>query len=212
MIEKYRNRLKEIIEMSFQTLEMKLSNGEIISKNEASFQLELGYILKVFGELYEFHPREKFHLEMESYLTLKSTSIKSRSKNARVDLFMSFGTENEFVRAAIELKFFKRKNFREPNNRYDIFKDISNLEAYKENGIDLNYLFISTDHEHYVNQSKYSEDTKDFDIRKGSSYQSGQVLEYRTAKPYGPPIVLKGNYKFDWSEPTKNIFFTKIEI
>ena len=27
MIEKYRNRLKEIIEMSFQTLEMKLSNG-----------------------------------------------------------------------------------------------------------------------------------------------------------------------------------------
>ena len=160
----------------------------------------------------KFHPREKFHLEMESYLTLKSTSIKSRSKNARVDLFMSFGTENEFVRAAIELKFFKRKNFREPNNRYDIFKDISNLEAYKENGIDLNYLFISTDHEHYVNQSKYSEDTKDFDIRKGSSYQSGQVLEYRTAKPYGPPIVLKGNYKFDWSEPTKNIFFTKIEI
>ena len=75
MIEKYRNRLKEIIEMSFQTLEMKLSNGGIISKNEASFQLELGYILKVFGELYEFHPREKFHLEMESYLTLKSTSM-----------------------------------------------------------------------------------------------------------------------------------------
>ena len=56
MIEKYRNRLKEIIEMSFQTLEMKLSNGEIISKNEASFQLELGYILKVFGELYEISP------------------------------------------------------------------------------------------------------------------------------------------------------------
>jgi hypothetical protein len=34
MIEKYRNRLKEIIEMSFRTLEMKLANGGIISKNE----------------------------------------------------------------------------------------------------------------------------------------------------------------------------------
>mgnify|MGYP006136858613 CR=1 FL=1 len=27
MIEKYRNRLKEIIEMSFRTLELKLANG-----------------------------------------------------------------------------------------------------------------------------------------------------------------------------------------
>ena len=67
MIEKYRNRLKEIIEMSFQTLEMKLSNGGIISKNEASFQLELGYILKVFGELYEFHPREKNRYKINKY-------------------------------------------------------------------------------------------------------------------------------------------------
>ena len=82
----------------------------------------------------------------------------------------------------------------------------------KENGIDLNYLFLSTDHNHYVNQSEYSADTKDFDIRKGSKYTSGQILEYRTAKPFGPPIILKGNYEFDWSEPTENIYFTKIEI
>ena len=86
------------------------------------------------------------------------------------------------------------------------------MEAYKENGIDLNYLFISTDHSHYVNQSEYSADTKDFDIRKGSKYISGQILEYRTAKPFGPPIILKGNYEFDWSEPTDSIYFTKIEI
>ena len=212
MIQKYRNRLKEIIEMSFRTLEMKLANGGIISKNEASFQLELGYILKVFGQLYEFHPKEKFNLEMESYIKLKSTSIKSNGKNTRVDILLTFGTENEFATEAIELKFFKKKNHREPNNRYDIFKDISNLEAYKENGIDLNYLFLSTDHSHYVNQSEYSVNTKDFDIRKGSKYKSGQVLKYRTAKPYGPLITLKGNYEFDWSEPTNNIYFSKIEI
>lgn len=212
MNEKYSNRLREIIEMSFRTLEMKIANGGIISKNEASFQLELSYILKVFGQLYEFHPSEKFNLQMENYVKLKTNSIKSKTKNARVDILMTFGTEDEFVTAAIELKFFKKRNHREPNNRYDIFKDISNLEAYKENGIDLNYLFISTDHSHYVNQPEYSIDTKDFDIRKGSRYKSGQVLEYRTAKPYGPPITLKGDYEFDWSEPTENIYFTKIEI
>lgn len=212
MIEKYRNRLSEIIEMSFQTLEMKLANGGTISKNEASFQLELGYILKVFGQLYEFHPKEKFNLEMESYFKLKTNSVKSKSKNARVDILMTFGTENEFAKGVIELKFYKKKNHREPNNRYDIFKDISNLETYKENGIDLNYLFLSTDHSHYVNQPEYSADTKDFDIRKGSRYISGQVLEYRKNKPYGPPIILKGNYEFDWSEPTENFYFTKIKV
>lgn len=212
MIEKYRDRLKEIIEMSFRTMEMKLANGGIISKNEASFQLELGYILKVFGQLFEFNPNEKFNLEMESYIDLKKDSIKSKSKKARVDILMTFGSEDEFAKGAIELKFFKKINHREPNNRYDVFKDISNLEAYKANGIDLNYLFLSTDHSHYVNQLEYSADTKDFDIRKGAKYCSGQVLEYRTAKPFGPPIILKGNYEFDWSEPTKNIYFTKIEI
>jgi hypothetical protein len=193
-------------------LEMKLANGGIISKNEASFQLELGYILKVFGQLYEFHPNEKFNLEMESYVELKNYSIKSKSKKARVDIIMTFGTEDEFAKGAIELKFFKKKNHREPNNRYDIFKDIANLEAYKENGIDLNYLFLSTDHSHYVNQLEYSADTKDFDIRKGSRYTAGKILEYRTAKPFGPPIILRGNYEFDWSKPTDNIYFTKIEI
>ena len=44
---------------------------------------------------------------------------------------------------------FSRKDY------MDIFKDISNLEAYKENGIDLCYFFISTDHSHYVNQKQF---------------------------------------------------------
>ena len=37
MSNKYIDRLKEIIEMSFRTLEMKIANGGVISKNEASF-------------------------------------------------------------------------------------------------------------------------------------------------------------------------------
>ena len=208
----YLNRLKEITEMSFRTLEMKLANGGVISKNEASFQHELAYLLKVFGQLYEFNPKEKFHLEMESYLDLTTSSIKSGSNRARVDIFMSFGAEDDYVKGVVELKFFKKENHREPNNRYDIFKDLSNLESCKDNGIDLNYLFISTDHEHYVNQADYSPNTKDFDIRNGSTYTSGEVLEYKTEKPYGSPITLKGNYQFVWSEPVDGIYFCKIEV
>jgi hypothetical protein len=212
MKENFKNRLIKIVEASFQLLEMKIANGGIISKNEASFQLELAYILKVVGQLYEFQPNEKFHLELESYIDLKKTSIKSKSKKARVDIYLEFGNDENKVKGAIELKFLKKKNHREPNNRYDIFKDISNLEAYKENGIDLCYLYISTDHSHYVNQEKYSSDTADFDFRNGTHYISGKQLEYKTEKPYGPPITLKGNYQFNWSNPSENLYFMKLKI
>ena len=212
MKENFKNRLNEIIETSFRLLEMKIANGGIISKNEASFQLELGYILKVVGQLYEFQPNEKFHLELESYIDLKKNSIKSKSKKARVDIYLEFGNDKNKIKGAIELKFLKKKNHREPNNRYDIFKDISNLEAYKENGIDLCYFYISTDHSHYVNQKTYSIDTVDFDFRDGAEYKKGTRLNYNTAKPYGDPIELKGDYKFKWTEPTENIYFMKLKI
>ncbi len=212
MNDHFKKRLSEIIIRSFSTLEMKIANEGVIAKNEASFQLELGYILKVFGQLYEFKPNEKFNLQMERHISLQNHSIKSKSKNARIDIFLEFGNGKESASAAIELKFFKRKNHREPNNRYDVFKDLSNLEAYKENGIDLCFLFLWTDHSHYVKQKDYSLDTKDFDIRNGSKYTAGTVLNYNTPKPYGIPIELKGSYDFQWNEPIDQIYFTTIEV
>jgi len=211
MKEKFKNRLKQIIDTSFDLLEMKIANGGIISKNEASFQLELGYILKVVGQLYEFHPNEKFHLELENTIQLKTKSRKSKSDKARIDIYLEFGTENEKVNSAIELKFLKKQNHREPNNRYDIFKDLANLEDYKENGIELCYFYISTDHSHYVNQKEYSENTSDFDFRNGTEYIANTKLVYKTEKPYGEPISLNGNYKFNW-KTIESLHFMKVEI
>lgn len=212
MKENFKNRLTEIIETSFRLLEMKMANGGIISKNEPSFQLELGYMLKVVGQLYEFKPNEKFHIEFEKYIYLKEKSIKSKSKKSRIDIYLEFGNEKQKIKGAIELKFFKKENHGEPNNRYDVFKDISNLESYKENGIDLCYFFISTDHSHYVNQESYSIDTADFDFRTGTKYKKGTKLVYNTKKPHGAPIKLKGDYQFNWTEPSENIFFMKLKI
>lgn len=211
MNQNFQDRLKKIIEVSFDLLEMKIANGGIIAKNEASFQLELSYILKVVGQLYEFHPKEKFHIELEKPIKLKNQTLKSNSKKPRIDIYMVFGTDNDKVNSAIELKFLKKENQREPNNRYDIFKDLAYLEDYKDNETDICYFYISTDHSHYVNQSKYSEKTKDFDFRDGINYISGKTLEYRTAKPYGNPITLKGNYEFNWST-INDLHFMRVQI
>ena len=86
MKKRFFERLEKIINTSFELLEMKIAEGGIISKNEASFQLELGYILKVVGQLYEFNSNEKFHLEMEKNISLNQVSSKSKTNKARVDI------------------------------------------------------------------------------------------------------------------------------
>jgi hypothetical protein len=202
---------EEIIETAYRLLIHKLANGGLTSKNESSFQLEFGYALKTLGHLYEFRPEDKFHLELESYLPLAGQSIKSKSDRARVDLLIDYRDDKQSVKAAIELKFFKKENHREPNNRYDVFKDLSNLELYKQNNIDLCYFILATDHLHYVSQDKYSPDTADFDFRNGKEYNAGTILSYRTATPYGDNLQLKQNYKFAWDN-VRELNFLKVKV
>lgn len=202
---------KEIIETSYKLLTHKLAFGGLTARNESSFQLEFGYILKTIGELYEFRLSDKFHLEFETYISLNHTSIKSRTDRARVDLLLSYQDDDNVTKAAIELKFFKKENQREPNNRYDVFKDISNLELYKEHDIDLCYFILATDHSHYYDQEKYSSKTNDFDFRNGRKYHSGKSLQYKTNKPYGPDISLKHDYDFKW-DTINDLYFLKLEV
>lgn len=202
---------EEIVETAYRLLINKLAYGGLTAKNEAAFQLEFGYILKTLGQLYEFRLVDKFHLEFETYITLNELSFKSKTERARVDILVRYQDDDSTTNTAIELKFFKKENHREPNNRYDVFKDISNLEIYKEHGIDLGYFILATDHMHYVNQDTYSIDTGDFDFRDNSKYKANTVLQYRTEKPYGPDISLRQDYSFKWDN-VKDLHFLKLKV
>ena len=208
------NQLKlteEIVETAYHLLIRKLANGGLTARNENAFQLEFGHILKTLGQLYEFRLADKFHLEFETYITLTEQSIKSKSDRARVDILIKYQDDKTLTKAAIELKFFKKENHREPNSRYDVFKDLSNLELYKQQDIDLCYFILATDHSHYVNQETYSTDTADFDFRNGKQYNAGKILKYKTEKPYGKDISLKQDYSFFW-DTVENYHFLKIKI
>jgi len=202
---------EEIIGTSYKLLTHKLAYGGLSVRNEAAFQLEFGYILKTLGQLYEFRIVDKFNLEFESYLSLNETSKKSQSKSARVDLLLKYRDDDNLTKAVIELKFFKKENHREPNNRYDVFKDLANLELYKKNGVDLCYFILATDHYHYYNQEKYSEDTVDFDFRNGREYKAGKVLSYKTDVPYGEDMSLGQDYSFKW-EKINDLFFLMLKV
>lgn len=205
------NLSEEIVETAYRLLTNKLANGGLTARNENAFQLEFGYILKTLGQLYEFRVEDKFHLEFETYIVLNEKSIKSKSERARVDILLKYQDEDNETITAIELKFFKKENHREPNNRYDVFKDISNLELYKRHNVDLCYFILATDHSHYCEQKNYSSDTKDFDFRNKQNYKSGTVLQYKTEKPYGPDIILNQDYVFLWDK-INDLNFLKIKI
>ncbi len=210
----YKTRLKEIVNLSFKSLYEKINGGLIIVENEASLQLQFSSIIKTIGDLFVYQKDELFSIELEKPVLLSSGVFsKSKSTIAKIDIFLSIEntTSEERHSCAIELKFFKRKNLREPNNRYDVFKDLCNLENYGEFA-DFGVLLVATDHSHYINQDAYSQDTADFDFRHGASYVSGTELSYRTAKPYGEPIKLLGNYGFKWQEATNGVSFMLLEV
>ncbi|PKG54947.1 MULTISPECIES: hypothetical protein [Halomonadaceae] len=210
----HEERIKQIVEIAYDRLCGKITGQRIEVSNEASLQLQLASILKTLGELYEETPDERFIIELEKNVTLGSgTFVKSKTEKAKIDIW--FSLENvknaEKHSCAIELKYFKKTNHREPNNRYDVFKDLHNLERYG-GFVNAGYLLVATDHPHYINQDNFSPDTGDFDFREGRSYSAGTELLYRTSNPYGPPITLKGTYDFSWRAVETGLSFLFIRV
>lgn len=204
-------RLKKIVDLSYDIVIEKIVGGSIKIDNEAGFQLQFAYILKSVGELCRYSSEDVFSIELEKNFTLIEQSNKSKSNKAKIDIYLTLGNNDKKYSCGIEMKYFKKENHREPNNRYDVFSDIKNLEMYEDTGVDVCYFIIGTDHKHYVDQENYSENTKDFDFRNEKIYVANKVLSYRTDKPYGPDIILRNNYNFIWDMRYKK-YFMKLEI
>ena len=210
----HKERINQIVKIAYERLCGKLTGKRIEVANEASLQLQLASILKTLGELYEDTPSERFNIELEKNVTLSDSEfVKSGTGNAKIDIWLSLEDKGSGERqaCAIELKYFKRANHREPNNRYDVFKELHNLERYGD-FVDTGFLLVATDHPHYINQKEYSEDTRDFDFRGGSSYRAGTELVYRTKKPYGPPIRLRSSYSFSWRSVESDLSFLFVPV
>lgn len=207
-------RLAQIIDFAYDRLREKINGGRISVDNEASLQMQFGSILKTVGELFERSRRELFAIELEKKVRLASGAFgKSGTKNAKIDIFCSYiDSETEDGEScAIELKYLKRENHREPNNRYDVFADIANLERYGSIARQC-FLIVGTDHSHYVSQAAYSPDTADFDFRHGIAYRAGFPATYKTVKPYGAPIELRRSYSFHWDRVEGGLHFMKVPI
>jgi len=208
------DRLVQVFDLAYDCLRKKINGGRIKVDNEASLQLQFASILKAVGELLEIRSDEIFTIELEKAVVQTDKKFgKSGTKRAKIDVFFSFfnASTKETHSCAVEMKYFKKKNHREPNNRYDVFADILNLESYG-NFADCCFLLVATDHDHYVNQVSYSKDTEDFDFRHGKNYLAGTTGTYRTPKPHGLPIILNSSYSFSWDTTIGGLHFLKLAV
>ncbi|WP_438728435.1 hypothetical protein ACR9YC_13270 [Parasphingorhabdus sp. DH2-15] len=198
--------LRKIVKESVKVLFDQITGGRISCESEATLQLHLGRIISQVSDLLITQPNQTISLELEKPLP-KELGLKGR-----IDIWFSIGGEQAEapLRCAMELKFFKKANHREPNNRYDVFKDIARLERCNICA-DVAYMLVATDHDHYISQEEYSPDTADFDFRNGKKYSAGNELTYRTGN-YGNPISLKNHYEFIWSSSMGGLKYLLLEV
>ncbi|BDA85467.1 hypothetical protein Sa4125_30090 [Aureimonas sp. SA4125] len=192
-------RLRHIVTTATQKLFAQIAGGRIRCESEATLQLHLGRIISTVADLELVDSRETISIELEKPLIDASGRSGRKTSRGRIDIWFRIGKgDGSKARCAIELKFFKRANHREPNNRYDAFSDISRLERCADVA-DVGFSLIATDHTHYHVHPGYSDDTKAFDFRDGASYRAGTPLTYKTAMPYGDAITLGSDYEFRWT-------------
>jgi hypothetical protein len=188
--------LNTLFKDGLQKLITQINQRELGEFNEATAQHHLALAMHLSAQAQSI----PIEMILEKRVRLENGVFPKRQKsNADIDLFVQYQTNKS--RLAVELKLFKAENHREPNNRYDAFADIGNLEIYKSKGLcDLAYFVLITDHPHYFDQNfrPLSDATAGFNLRQGSRYEATTTLEYKTAKPYGPPITLMGDYSFQW--------------
>lgn len=209
-----KDRLIRVFHLAYECLRRKVNGGCIQVESEASLQLQLSVILKLVGELLEVEKSEFFSVELEKPIVLNDSLFeKSGTIKAKIDIYFSYTNIITMSKqsCAVELKYFKRANKREPNNRYDVFADLHNLENYGKVA-DLCFMVVATDHDHYVNWPIYSEETRDFDFRDGQTYVADTIATYRTTKPYGKPIALRGSYNFAWDQVAGGVHFLQVPV
>lgn len=196
-IKNLQNRLKEIIDISYQVFCHKIVEGQITIDNEASLQLQLGVIMKTIGLVYEFSPNDTFTINLEYVIKDENILTWKSQQKARIDIFLRLSDGINSCSAAIELKYFpKTEGETVTDNRFAILADIENLEAYINLGIaDMGFFIL------FTTNKNYTTDTRSMVKIGNETPISGTIRSNNRI------VTLRDNYHLHWDSFYKNNYF-----
>ena len=169
-----KERLTEIVDISYRVLCNKIVSQSINIPNEASLQLQLGVILKQVGQLYEFSTEDRFTIQLEDVQDINATQ-KSKNGKARCDIMLK------------HCKKASKKASSETitDNRFSIWCDLENLENYKEvfsqkNQELIGYEILYTNNPNYANpgSTSYVKIGHGIVMNPGEYESNGRKTEY----------------------------------
>ena len=192
-----REDLRDIVRLATKLLARRIAGRSVVADVEASLQLQLASIVQGLGQWYEFAPADCFVVQLEGAIPVGGPAPKGRTDSPRVDILLALGSGQFFATCAIEIKYLKRRNARQPLNRYDVFCDLANLELYRQKHVDETYLYVVTDDPDYMNTVPGGA-AKDFSLRDGCTIAGGTPLSYRGRKRTCREITLSQSYVLSW--------------
>ena len=214
----YEERLAKIIQLSYDLLCGKIVGCDVEVNNEASLQHQLSLILKHIGQQFLFAKEDRFEVELEKDIPIKSATNKSPNQKPRCDIWLTMrdiNNEDSIAEAAIEIKFFKYNKGTEAttDNRYALLFDIENLEQYKK------------EHERpllcyevlYTNNPNYTKEDTNSEIKLAPFItQSAQrtVAKKKNGVVYSKhqKVDLDYMYVANWDNYDSKHYFLKIDL
>lgn len=186
----FKSRLTEIVETAYKLLGNKIANGNINVSNEASMQMHLGMILKTLGELYEYSLEERIIVSLETLQEVTTTKTPNGKARCDIEITLRNIKNNTQCTAYIELKYLKKSpTAAVTDERFSVWTDVENLEAYIANSENLGFAIVLTDD---CNHTKNKPGNK-FCIGSGASMTAG-------AHPYtqNREVTIKNTYSLQW--------------
>ncbi|TYA69983.1 hypothetical protein [Seonamhaeicola marinus] len=202
------HRVKNIVDICWNSFSAKVGCGLISINKEASMQLQFAYLLKNSLDLAVYNNDESVELELE-------TGIPVNGRLRECDIVIRMTKEESKLYLPIEMKCYKTKTSTgKLRGAQDIFKlgvyeDLQLLEAYENASYASGIQLTMTDSRNFVYPKSKEAKSWDYDISDGHKIKGGINLNTPIG---GKPVNVKLDldYSFKWAQ-VNNYYFLKLE-
>jgi len=200
----YKERLEEILDLSWRILKTRFLDGRHQILKEAPFQHYFAHIISIVGEQYCTRRDDIFIVDLET----KLNNIKGKKKY--IDITCSFLKQN--ISCAIELKFKTAQQGAQDHGRIDAFTDIEAIEIACNNyNYTIGRFYMITDSTAYIKKSTRGVGTV-FTTYDGARINPNSTFHCPNSIGRQNVIVtLRNSYSFDWETKGK-WYFLELKI